>query len=142
MKQILESDFPGIDCLSVTREGDCLGYKWQIKWSCKGGDKNELIIQHKAHGNRVEAKVRTLHNGGMLFGPLTGEFLQVAEKTPQVRLVILPIGMRNIPFLRKTLKIDARKFEQIDIKLNMVENVICLAEMVTKGRRILVLNSI
>ena len=60
-------------------------------WSCRGGDKKKLLIQHKVSGNEVNAQVRTIQDGGMVFGPLTGEFLHVAEKEPQVSYTMLKI---------------------------------------------------
>lgn len=36
-------------------------------------------------GVGVTMTIDTLQNGGVLYGPLTGEFLQTVEERPQVR---------------------------------------------------------
>lgn len=71
--------------LKVDRTGTCSGYKWQIHFLTVGGNKKTLeIVNSTLEGLEVTSSVSTIQDGGMLFGPLTGEFLQTAEKTPQV----------------------------------------------------------
>lgn len=71
--------------VKVDRSGTCSGYKWQIQFVSVGGNKPTLeIVNNTLTGLNVKSGVTTIQDGGMLFGPLTGEFLQTAEKTPQV----------------------------------------------------------
>ena len=71
--------------LQVDRTGSCSGYKWQVKFVTVGGNKPTMeIVNSTLNGLDVRSVVSTIQDGGMLFGPLTGEFLQTAEKTPQV----------------------------------------------------------
>ena len=85
MKKRLEAKFDGIGCLSIEHSAKCNEYTWKITWSCKGGDKVQIEVDHRLTGNEVDAYVTTHQDGGLLFGPLTSEFLHVAAKTPQVK---------------------------------------------------------
>ena len=65
-------------------------YSWSVEWLCSGGDKNLIGFEsHTLKGWEVEIGVVTegKREGGMLFGPLNGEFLQVAESSPQVNFL-------------------------------------------------------
>ena len=69
----------------VTRTGTCSGYHWKCKFLTVGGNKQTLeIVNSTLKGLDVVYSVETIQDGGMLFGPLTGEFLQTAEEKPQV----------------------------------------------------------
>ena len=89
LQEALEEDFEGIGCLKVVAAlRTCHKYQWTVEWKCRGGDKKNMgFVDHTLTGYELEVKVDAVikRNGGMLFGPLTGEFLQVAEETPQVR---------------------------------------------------------
>lgn len=71
--------------MNVARDGTCFGYCWTITWTSIGGDKKPLkFIDQSLDGLQIQTSVETLQDGGVLYGPLTGEFLQVAEQSPQV----------------------------------------------------------
>ena len=80
----MKADLGVIGKLEVNRAGSCAGYNWNIEWKT-GGDKNTLeVVKNSLSGQNVQIQVETLKDGGMVYGPLTGEFLQVAETNPQV----------------------------------------------------------
>jgi len=69
----------------ITRTGTCSGHHWHVKFVTVGGNKQTLeIVNSTLKGLDVVYSVETVQDGGMMFGPLTGEFLQTAEKKPQV----------------------------------------------------------
>ena len=70
---------------TVKRSGDCHGYSWKVTWTTVGGDKSELVPDYSGLiGNEVNVTMATRQDGGVVFGPLTGEFLYLPEKSPQV----------------------------------------------------------
>ena len=71
--------------VQVTRTGGCSGYTWQVTFVSVGGNKAPLkIVNSTLTGLGVSSKATTIKEGGILFGPLTGEFLQLAKEKPQV----------------------------------------------------------
>ena len=72
--------------LKINYKGSCRLHDWSIEWTSKGGDKQPLqLAKNNLFGSNVSVVIETVQDGGVVFGPLTGEFLQVAETTPQVR---------------------------------------------------------
>lgn len=104
LKEILESRLVGIGDLRVDRGGNCYGYNWEIEWISHGGNKNEIMATNHLQGLDVQINVETLREGGIIFGPLTGEFLQVAMETPQVR---------KLTFCITSFYIEYRKYEKV-----------------------------
>ena len=50
-----------------------------------GGDKSEFTLKKNGlSGNNATVYFNTRQDGGIIFGPLTGEFLYLPEKSPQV----------------------------------------------------------
>lgn len=83
--------------LNVKREGTCFGYCWTITWISIGGDKQPLqMINQSLNGLEVSTSMDTIQDGGIMFGPLTGEFLQVAETTPQVSEQLVFINLSSV----------------------------------------------
>ena len=74
--------------VEVQRAGDCHGYNWTVIWKTVGGDKSELKLDKSdLMGPNVTVSVYTHQEGGIIFGPLTGEFLYLPERSPQVRYI-------------------------------------------------------
>ena len=71
--------------LSVKRSGTCSGYYWDLEWIAIGGNKPELVADGSLlSGDSVTISVTTSQDGGVLMGPIPGEFLRLPEDKPQV----------------------------------------------------------
>jgi len=72
--------------LEIIYKGACRLHDWSIEWASKGGNKQPLQVgKNNLVGSNVSVAIETIQDGGIVFGPLTGEFLQVAESAPQVK---------------------------------------------------------
>ena len=85
LKKTLEDYIPKA-VFVVTGSTNCSRYEWRVEWFSGGGDKEPLqLIIDNVQGQGVLCNVTTIQDGGILFGPLPGEFLQLAEPNPQVK---------------------------------------------------------
>jgi len=87
MKVILEGEFgPEIGTVAVTRGGDCHGYNWRITFKTFGGDVETMEVVETSADLETSVSVVTIQEGGVIYGPLTSDFLQLKKESPQVRL--------------------------------------------------------
>lgn len=99
MKKNLESQLEGIGKLQVKKSFTCTGSNFEITWVGIGGNKPELIVDaSNLRGNQAVASVETTHNGGVIYGPLSGEFLHTAETKPQVRMRYVRVTHEGIQY--------------------------------------------
>ena len=99
----------------VERSGTCSGYTWKITWVGVGGDKELLEVDGtKLMGILVSINSKELQFGGMIHGPLSGEFLQTAEKETQVNKYELSCILYRI-ILFKPIKILCQLCKPIKI---------------------------
>nr|XP_047143668.1 fibrocystin-L-like isoform X2 [Hydra vulgaris] len=84
LKKTLEDMIPNAVFI-VSSYNNCSYYQWRVEWFSGGGDKELLqLIIDNVRGQDVLNNTIVIQNGGILFGPLPGEFLQLAEPIPQV----------------------------------------------------------
>ncbi|XP_065660201.1 fibrocystin-L isoform X2 [Hydra vulgaris] len=84
LKKILEDIIPNTVFL-ITSYNNCSFYQWRVEWFSGGGDRELLqLIADNIQGQDVLNNTIVIQNGGILFGPLPGEFLQLVEPNPQV----------------------------------------------------------
>ena len=75
----------GIGEIRVQKTFSCTGAQFEITWIQNGGNKPQFEIDVTGLvGNQVTGYVVTVQDGGIIYGPLSGEFLQLAKATPQV----------------------------------------------------------
>ena len=87
MKDRIEEVTTKIGKVSVYRFGTCSGYEWEIFFETVGGHVKTLqVISSSVTGNLPSVTVVTIQDGGILYGPLTGEFLRLPKSSPQVSL--------------------------------------------------------
>ena len=86
MKDKIEEVTTEIGKVTVYRFGTCSGYEWEIFFDTVGGDLELMEVTSPAiTGNSGSVTVETIQDGGILYGPLTGEFLRLPKSSPQVR---------------------------------------------------------
>lgn len=82
----MESQITGIGKLKVLKKFTCVSSELEIKWIEIGGNKPQFdVVPTRLIGINVSAVVETIHDGGIIYGPLSGEFFQTVENSPQVR---------------------------------------------------------
>ena len=101
MQQILWNSFGRVMGITdVQQFGDCKNRQWIVEWTSMGGDKRPLEgvvlvsdLTTPDSDNRISllglnasVEIETIQDGGVVVGPLTSEFLQTAETSPQVRI--------------------------------------------------------
>ena len=85
LKKNLESQISGIGVLNIKKAFTCTGAEFEISWIKNGGNKPQFQIDaSKLVGNEASGEVHTEQDGGIIYGPLSGEFLQLAKTTSQV----------------------------------------------------------
>ena len=100
MKDRIEESTTKIGKVSVYRFGTCSGYEWEVFFETVGGDvKPFQVIAPAVTGNSASVTVVTLQDGGILYGPLTGEFLRLPKTSPQVSLQHKTKNYRFVYFL-------------------------------------------
>ena len=81
----LESQIEGMGALEIKKSFTCPGAEFEIKWIENGGNKPQFSINgDNLIGHEVNVTTETIQNGGIIYGPLSGEFMQLAKTTPQV----------------------------------------------------------
>jgi len=89
LKKNLESQISDIGVLKIKKTFTCTGAVFEISWIKNGGNKPQFQIDAtKLAGNEADGIVNTEQDGGIIYGPLSGEFLQLAKTTSQVSLFI------------------------------------------------------
>ena len=87
LKKNLESQIEGIGELKVQKSFTCTGAEFEITWIKNGGNKGQFEIDiTNLIGHEKAGSVETIQDGRVIYGPLSGEFLQLAKSTPQVSL--------------------------------------------------------
>ncbi|XP_066933159.1 fibrocystin-L-like [Clytia hemisphaerica] len=85
LKKNIESQIEGIGELKVQKSFTCTGAEFEITWIKNGGNKGQFEIDiTNLIGHEKAGSVETLQDGGVIYGPLSGEFLQLAKSTSQV----------------------------------------------------------
>ena len=75
----------GIGEIGVKKSFSCTGARFEVTWIRNGGNKPQFEIDVTGLvGNQVTGDVETIQDGAIIYGPLSGEFLQLAKTTPQV----------------------------------------------------------
>ncbi|XP_073925166.1 fibrocystin-L isoform X4 [Castor canadensis] len=75
--------------VSVTREGNCAGYSWSIKWRSLCGNQNLLQINDSSIvGEKVNMTVTKIKEGGLFRQHILGDLLQTPSQQPQVEVYI------------------------------------------------------
>ncbi|XP_048215228.1 fibrocystin-L isoform X1 [Perognathus longimembris pacificus] len=75
--------------VSVTREGTCAGYSWNIKWRSMCGKQNLLQINDSnITGVRANMTVSTIKEGGLFRQHILGDLLRVPSQEPQVEVYV------------------------------------------------------
>lgn len=76
--------------LEVYRFGTCSGSIWEIFFKTLGGDVKPFeVTSTSISGASPSVTVETIQDGGILYGPLSAEFLRVPKESPQVKEYIL-----------------------------------------------------
>ena len=78
--------------VEVTEGGTCHEVTYNIRWLERGGDQDPLVVNGSGLtqevGNKTDAVVETITDGGVFLRPLTGAMLRLPKKDPQVHTVI------------------------------------------------------
>ena len=87
METMLEAGLPNDGDFTVTRDGDCKGYSWTVKWNKRPGDHPLMVPDGRGLiGHMVEVGVVRSVDGGVWMRPLRGDMLRLPELVPQVRI--------------------------------------------------------
>ena len=89
MQRILQNSFGrAMGRVEVKQSGNCKSRQWIVEWISMGGDKSSFEVAASTNdtlsGLNATVAIETIQDGGVVIGPLTGEFLQTAELSPQV----------------------------------------------------------
>ena len=86
--------------IHVKKSFSCTGARFDITWIRNGGNKPQFEIDiSMLVGNQVTGHVQTIQDGGIIYGPLSGEFLQLAKSNSQVLLAFSSSGFLNKLFI-------------------------------------------
>lgn len=82
----MEGAFGGsFGTVEILRAGTCHGYDWTLEWITIPGDVELLQVNSMTlTGPNPTVNVETIQDGGMVYGPLTGDLLQLQKSSPQV----------------------------------------------------------
>ena len=70
---------------------NCWNSQIQLKWTCEGGDKDEIIINSDnivTDGTTIDFNVRTDLDGGLFMWELGPDFFYTYEENPQVQVIV------------------------------------------------------
>ncbi|XP_054766411.2 fibrocystin-L-like [Lytechinus pictus] len=90
LKDALET-YLDVGDLSVTRSGECTGYRYNIKWNSKGGSQGLLqVTSDDLYNNVTWANVTTarIYEGNVFLSKIPGEFLRTVNDHPQVEVIV------------------------------------------------------
>ncbi|XP_072630362.1 fibrocystin-L isoform X3 [Canis lupus baileyi] len=75
--------------VSVTREGTCAGYSWNIKWRSSCG-KQDLLQINDSHviGEKANMTVMKIKEGGLFRQRILGDLLRTPSQQPQVEVYV------------------------------------------------------
>ncbi|XP_044933989.1 fibrocystin-L [Mustela putorius furo] len=75
--------------VSVTREGNCAGYSWNIKWRSACGKQNLLQINDSnIIGEKDNMTVMKIKEGGLFRQRILGDLLRIPSQQPQVEVYV------------------------------------------------------
>ncbi|XP_036732330.2 LOW QUALITY PROTEIN: fibrocystin-L [Manis pentadactyla] len=75
--------------VSVTREGSCAGYSWNIKWRSKCGKQNLLQVNDSnIFGEKANMTVIKIKEGGLFRQRILGDLLRTPSQKPQVEVFV------------------------------------------------------
>ncbi|XP_051699933.2 fibrocystin-L isoform X2 [Oryctolagus cuniculus] len=75
--------------VSVTREGTCAGYSWNIKWKSACGKQNLLQINDSnIIGEKANMTVTKIKDGGLFRQRILGDLLRTPNQQPQVEVYV------------------------------------------------------
>ncbi|XP_042639560.1 fibrocystin-L [Orycteropus afer afer] len=75
--------------VSVTREGTCAGYSWNIKWRSVGGKQNILQVNDSnIAGEKANMTVARIKEGGLFRQRILGDLLRTPSQQPQVEVYV------------------------------------------------------
>ncbi|XP_030896500.1 fibrocystin-L-like [Leptonychotes weddellii] len=75
--------------VSVTREGTCAGYSWNIKWRSTCGKQNLLQINDSnIIGEKANMTVTKIKEGGLFRQRILGDLLRTPSQQPQVEVYV------------------------------------------------------
>ncbi|KAK1331988.1 LOW QUALITY PROTEIN: hypothetical protein QTO34_007665 [Cnephaeus nilssonii] len=79
----------GVGRVSVTREGTCAGYSWNIKWRSACG-KQELLQVNDSNiiGEKANMTVTKVKEGGLFRQRILGDLLRTPSQQPQVEVYV------------------------------------------------------
>ncbi|XP_032616164.1 fibrocystin-L [Hylobates moloch] len=79
----------GMGRISVTREGTCAGYAWNIKWRSTCGKQNLLQINDSnIIGEKAKMTVTRIKEGGLFRQHVLGDLLRTPSQQPQVEVYV------------------------------------------------------
>ncbi|KAK2095397.1 Fibrocystin-L [Saguinus oedipus] len=79
----------GMGRVSVTREGTCAGYTWNIKWRSTCGKQNLLQINDSnIIGEKANMTVTRIKEGGLFRQHILGDLLRTPSQQPQVEVYV------------------------------------------------------
>ncbi|XP_012578380.1 PREDICTED: fibrocystin-L [Condylura cristata] len=75
--------------VSVTREGTCAGYSWNIKWRSARGKQNLLQVNaSNIIGEKANMTVMKIKEGGLFRQRILGDLLRTPNQQPQVEVYV------------------------------------------------------
>uniref|UniRef100_A0A8D0SJH6 Fibrocystin-L n=1 Tax=Sus scrofa TaxID=9823 RepID=A0A8D0SJH6_PIG len=75
--------------VSVTREGTCAGYSWNIKWRSACGKQTLLQINDSnIFGEKANMTVKMIKEGGLFRQRILGDLLRTPSEQPQVEVYV------------------------------------------------------
>ncbi|XP_052805044.1 fibrocystin-L-like isoform X2 [Mya arenaria] len=87
-KRELES-LNGIGSLSVKKVGTCAAFDLEVTFLTLPGDLPEMTVTYgNLEGVKARGSIRTDIDGGLYYGPLTGDMVSTVHDSPQVRLYV------------------------------------------------------
>ena len=90
----------------VTSTDACDGYKWNVAWETKGGDRPAMQASGEdLRGSDTQINVETVIDGGVWLRPIRGDMLRLPEYQPQASLFVLVYCLIEILWLCSILQV-------------------------------------